>query len=112
MIDQNNVIVAGHTRFKAAQKLGMKTVPVKYADDLTDEQIKAYRLADNKTNEFSEWDFEMLGEELEGIDEIDMEQFGFHSDDDLPDFNLENSSESKNSNRAITCPKCGFEWKA
>ena len=70
-------IVVGHTRWKAAKKLGMKTVPCIMADDLTEEQIKAYRLADNKTNELAEWDFDLLGEELDGILDLDMTDFGF-----------------------------------
>ena len=79
-------IVAGHTRYKAAKKLGCKTVPCVMADDLTAEQIKAYRLADNKTAELAEWDFDLLGDELGGIEDIDMAEFGFDlsaiSDDD------------------------------
>ena len=82
IIDKNNVIVAGHTRLKAAQKIGLNTVPVIMADDLTDEQIKAFRLADNKTGEFAEWDFEKLETELEGIEDIDMSAFGFSIPDD------------------------------
>ena len=70
-------IIVGHTRWKAAKKLGMKTVPCIMADDLTEEQIKAYRLADNKTNELAEWDFDLLGEELDGILDLDMTDFGF-----------------------------------
>ena len=76
VIDKNNVIVAGHTRYKASQQLGLKEVPCIVADDLTEEQIKAFRLADNKVSEFAEWDFSILDDELEDID-IDMEQFGF-----------------------------------
>ena len=79
IIDKDNVIVAGHTRYKAAKKLGLKTVPCIKADDLTDEQVKAFRLADNKVAEQAEWDFDLLNEELETIT-MDMEQFGF----DLP----------------------------
>ena len=56
IIDKNNTIVAGHTRLKAAKKLGMETVPCIIADDLTEEQINAFRLADNKVSEFSSWD--------------------------------------------------------
>ena len=82
VIDKNNVIVAGHTRYKASKKLGLKEVPCIVADDLTEEQIKAYRLADNKVAELAEWDFDLLGEELDGILNIDMCDFGF-------DFNLE-----------------------
>lgn len=77
--------MCGHTRFKAAKKLGIKTIPVKYADELTDDEIKAYRLADNKTAEFAEWDFDLLSEELKGINDIDMEQFGFAFDEDDQD---------------------------
>lgn len=70
-------IVVGHTRWKAAKKLGMTTVPCLMADDLTEEQIKAYRLTDNKTNELAEWDFDLLDEELSNILDIDMTDFGF-----------------------------------
>lgn len=77
IIDKNNVIVAGHTRYKASKKLGINTVPVIIADDLTDEQIKAFRLADNKVAEQAEWDIDLLNEELEEIFDIDMTDFGF-----------------------------------
>lgn len=77
IIDKNNVIVAWHTRYKAAKKLGINTVPVIIADDLTDEQIKAFRLADNKVAEQAEWDIDLLNEELEEIFDIDMTDFGF-----------------------------------
>ena len=77
VIDKNGVIVAGHTRYKASKKLGLEKVPCIIADDLTDEQIKAYRLADNKVSEKSEWDFDLLSEELEGIFDIDMSDFDF-----------------------------------
>lgn len=79
VIDQNNVIVCGHTRYKASKKLGLKTVPCVIADDLTEDQIKAFRLADNKTNELAEWDVDMLMQELSEID-IDMSEFGFIDD--------------------------------
>ena len=79
VIDSDNVIIAGHTRLKASEKLGLDTVPCIIADDLSDEQIKAFRLADNKVGELADWDFSALEMELEGIDEIDMEQFGFES---------------------------------
>ena len=77
VIDRNGVIVAGHTRYKAAQQLGMESVPCVVADDLSDEQIKAFRLADNKTAEMAGWDFEMLDIELADILDIDMGEFGF-----------------------------------
>lgn len=80
VIDKNNIIVTGHTRFKAAKKLGLKEVPCIMADDLTDEQIKAYRLADNKVGEDSQWDISLLAEELDDIINIDMSDFGFEID--------------------------------
>jgi hypothetical protein len=70
IVDAENVIVAGHTRLLAAQKLELKEVPVIKADDLTENQIKAYRIADNKTSEFAEWDMELLEVEFEGLDDI------------------------------------------
>lgn len=79
VIDKNNIIVCGHTRFKAALKLGLETVPCIVADDLSDEQIKAFRLADNKVSERAEWDFEILSGELDDIINIDMDSFGFES---------------------------------
>jgi len=81
IIDKDNIIVAGHTRYKAAKKLGLKTVPCIKADDLTDEQVKAFRLADNKVAEQAEWDFDLLNEELETIT-MDMEQFGFEMEEE------------------------------
>lgn len=76
IIDKNNVIVAGHTRYKACKKLGINEVPCLVADDLTEEQIKAFRLADNKVAEIATWDFEKLDLELSTL-ELDMELFGF-----------------------------------
>ena len=77
IIDGNDVIVAGHTRLLAAKKLGLKKVPCVVADDLTEEQIKAFRLADNKVSELAEWNADLLGEELKEIADIDMSEFGF-----------------------------------
>lgn len=77
VLDRNNVIVAGHTRFKAAQEIGLQQIPCIIADDLTDEQIKAFRLADNKVAEQAEWDFDLLDDELLSIWEINMQDFGF-----------------------------------
>ena len=85
VVDGENVIINGHTRLKAAHKLGLKQVPVIVADDLTPEQVKAFRLADNKTSEFAEWDIDKLQIELEGIDEIDMGEFGFDDALDISD---------------------------
>lgn len=77
VVDKNGVIIVGHTRLKAAKKLRLEQVPVTVAENLTDEQVKAYRLADNKTGELADWDVDMLGNELNDILNIDMEDFGF-----------------------------------
>lgn len=79
ILDRNGVIVAGHTRKRAAELLGLETVPCYIASDLTPEQVKAYRLADNKTGELAEWDFEKLEKELAELTafDVDMSQFGF-----------------------------------
>ena len=85
IVDSNRVIIAGHTRLEAAKSLGMAEVPCIVADDLTDAQVKALRLADNKVAEFSEWEMNLLGEELgelAEISDIDMGDFGF----DLSEF--------------------------
>lgn len=81
IIDKDNIIVAGHTRLKAAKKLGLETVPCIVADDLTPEQVKAFRLADNKTAEKAEWDISKLELELSELSEMDLDfdmaDFGF-----------------------------------
>jgi DNA modification methylase len=79
IIDNKNVIVCGHTRLKAGKFLKLKTVPCILADDLTEEQIKAFRLADNKVSELATWDFTLLENELKGLE--DMEMFGFEESD-------------------------------
>lgn len=80
VIDRDNVIVAGHTRLKAARKIRLEKVPCIVADDLTPEQIKAYRLADNKTAELAEWDFSALEIELAELEsDFDMSDFGFEN---------------------------------
>ena len=108
VLDKNNVIVAGHTRYKASLELGLKEIPCIVADDLTDEQIKAFRLADNKVSEKATWDFELLDEELKEIN-IDMSEFGFLNVEDvnLDDFFEENQNEKKNEPKTIICPHCG-----
>ena len=74
---KDNVIVEGHGRYLACKDLGIEKVPVIHLDHLTDEQRRAYALAHNKTAEMSEWDIDLLGEELDGIFDIDMSDFGF-----------------------------------
>lgn len=70
IIDKDNIIVAGHTRLKAAKKLGLETVPCIVADDLSPKQIKAFRLADNKVSDYSIWDNKLLINELKELDNI------------------------------------------
>jgi len=93
VIDKNNVIICGHTRFKASKELGLKELPCVRANDITDEQIKAFRIADNKVSEFAEWDVGKLQFELDDIS-LDMSSFGIdleslnvdlHDDDGLED---------------------------
>lgn len=87
VIDTNYTVVAGHTRLLAAQKLGMKKVPCTIVDDLTEAQLRAYRLADNKVAEMATWDIPMLNAELSELGKladfnIDMSEFGFDVPDD------------------------------
>lgn len=87
VIDKGGVIVAGHTRYKAAKQLKLKTVPCIIADDLNDEQIQAFRLVDNKTSEFAEWDLPLLDTELAKVD-MDIKLLGFeeYSSNNINDF--------------------------
>ena len=114
IIDKNNVIVAGHTRLESAKRLKMDEIPCIYADDLTEEQIKAFRLADNKVSEKSMWDFDKLDEELDSIFNIDMNLFDFNLDDfkiEIPDEKeeTEKTTETKDKREHI-CPNCGLKF--
>lgn len=110
VLDKDKVIVVGHTRFKAAQKLGLKTVPCVIADNLTEEQVKAYRLADNKVGELATWDHDALNIELGDILEIDMSDFGFVPPveidwDDVREINEDNYEKPESDK--LRCPICG-----
>ena len=111
VIDIDGVIIAGHTRRKAALKLGLEVVPCIVADDLTPEQIKAFRLADNKTSELAGWDFEKLEEELAALSEMDMSAFGFvmNDDIDIDEFFTEAEEKAEKEPKKVQCPHCG-EW--
>lgn len=104
VITKENVIIAGHTRYKAAQKLNLKSVPCIIADDLTEEQVRAFRLADNKVGEIATWDYNALNFELENILDLDMTMFDFEieeiEDTFGTDFELPN--EDKPQTRTIT----------
>lgn len=124
VISPDNVIIAGHTRVLAAKELGMETVPCVIADDLTEEQMKAFRLADNKVSEASEWDWDRLQEELDALAGFDMNAFGFeiegaldamggNDDKDIdaffeaaPGTPKQEKSEPK-AGKTVTCPHCG-----
>lgn len=115
VITADGTIVTGHTRYAAAQELGMEEVPCILADDLTDEQISAFRVADNRVSEFASWDFTKLEDELGKIS-MDMTLFGFDGDWDvnLDDFFVDKEeSEDKEPEEKepekIKCPHCG-EW--
>jgi len=108
VIDKNGVIVAGHTRYKASLELGLKEVPCIIADDLTEEQIKAFRLADNKVSEKASWNYDLLNIELEDILDINMEDFGFIEHtidwDNVEDLTSDNYEEPEHN--MLECPKC------
>ena len=89
VVDSDYTIIAGHTRKKAALEIGIKEVPVIVANDLTPEQVNAFRLADNKVAEFSQWDEDLLMSELNLLDDIDMGDFGFDLDDSIEDVEVE-----------------------
>ena len=121
VIDENNIIVCGHTRYKAAIELELKEVPCVIASDLSEEQIKAFRLADNKTQELAEWDWGKIGEELDSIEEIDMNLMGFYDFlnkpiiEEIPEKKLGGGMEIDLDSFAdeefkYTCPCCGFKF--
>ena len=73
VLDKNNVIITGHTRLRSAKLLGLTEVPCIIADNLTPEQVQAYRIADNKTGEIAEWDYALLPMELKDLQNADFE---------------------------------------
>lgn len=113
VVDENNVVVIGHGRLMAAKELLLEKVPVVRRDDLSEDQVNALRLADNKTNE-SPWDFGKLEEELASLDiaGFDMEQFGFADlSESLPDSAPESFKEfGEETETAHKCPRRGYEW--
>lgn len=111
VIDSDNVVICGHTRLLAAKQLGLKDVPCVVADDLTDEQIKAFRLADNKVGEIATWDLNKLQLELDFLD-CNMEEFGFISameEPDITDFLEDHESKTKEP-KTVVCPDCGHAF--
>lgn len=112
LVDENNIILAGHTRYKALQKLGWQEAEVVVRDGLTDEQKRKYRLLDNKTNEFAGWDFDLLESEIEGLD-FEGFDFGFSeitkNIDELDELFTPEAEKPVEEPKQIQCPHCG-EW--
>jgi len=104
IVDENNVIICGHTRLKALQKLGWKEAEVQRELDMTEEQKKKYRLLDNKVAERAEWDYELLDWELQGID-FEGYDFGF----DIPDLSFDETDlDSEEEKNTVICTiNCG-----
>ena len=94
VIDRKGEIVTGHTRVKAAKKLGITEIPCIIADDLTEAQVKAFRIADNRVAEESEWDMELLNIEIEGLEDFSIGDLGFN-DGELDDMLGESQGESQ-----------------
>ena len=111
VIDKDNNIVCGHTRWKACKKLKIDTVPCVVADDLTEEQIRAYRLADNKVGEKAEWDLELLDTELAEIETIDMTLLGFDETKHEEAIDLDDEPQQERTTKIVHCPKCGFAYE-
>lgn len=117
VLDADRVIVCGDTRYLAAKRLGMDKVPCILADDLTPEQIRAFRVADNKVAEIAEWDYDRLRDELKALRSIiDMEPFGFPVvedteitvvDVDLSSFFVAADDAPPRNPKAMKCPHCG-----
>lgn len=110
IVDENNVIIAGHTRLQALKKLGYKEAVVERDSDMTEEQKRKYRLLDNKIAEKTGWDFELLDWELEDLD-FEGYDFGFS----ISDYDRETPPESfkeytEDQETKHVCPKCGYEW--
>ena len=118
VVDKDGVIVVGHTRYKAALKLGLKQVPVHVAADLTPQQARAYRLADNRTAEAAEWDVDLLPIELGELRDggADLKLLGF-TDKELAEYLREfdtdlegDDADADEAADTIRCPKCGHEF--
>lgn len=111
VIDKDNTVVIGHCRLLASKKLKLKEVPCVCVDDLTEQQVKALRIVDNKTNE-SEWDIDFLTEELAEIDLSEFD-FDFNTNFDKTEIESIDLDESiKETNKQVyCCPKCGFEFE-
>lgn len=112
IVDEDYIILAGHTRYKALRKLGYKEAEVIIKSGLTEDQKRKYRLLDNKTGELSAWDPELLSSELEGLDFGSLElDWGIPLDMEAIDLEEDSGVASVSSADIVTCPKCGFEFE-
>jgi ParB/RepB/Spo0J family partition protein len=116
VVDGEMTIIAGHTRYEAAKRLGLTDVPVQVADDLTPAQVRAYRLADNRLHEDAGWDSELLAIELGDLNDEDFElsKTGFDSDELSRIIGYADLETPENGSDAAPaqneCPKCGYQW--
>lgn len=117
VVDEENVIIAGHTRYESAKRLGMNTVPVHVAKGLTPQQVKAYRIADNRVGQESEWDYDLLKLELDELKNPESTGFeDFEISDILKEINFEPSFESEQQRldeldpKMVECPHCHKEF--
>ncbi len=132
VIDSDNVIIAGHTRYMAAKQLGLKKVPCVVAEGLTPKQIKAYRIIDNKSAEGSKWDFYKLSREISLLT-VNMDGFGFNSSEleelasftqtiermmpETMSYEIETEKEEPKEEQfiikkeTVICPYCGTEFE-
>lgn len=108
IVDEDGVILAGHTRYKALLKLGRERCQVAVAEGLTPAQKRKYRLLDNKTGELAGWDVSLLDAELDGLDFEGLDLFADQWPDDP--LELDAPSPSPSAGKAVHCPKCGFEF--
>lgn len=103
VIDGEGNIIAGHTRYKAAMELGLEEVPCVVADQLSETQLKAFQLADNKTSEFAKWDNALLSTELDDLAGLfEMSVFGFNMKP-----GKEKSDKKTKDPQYVICPRCG-----
>lgn len=113
-IDENNVIIEGHGRYIACKELGINEIPIIRLDDLDEEHKRAYMLVHNKLTMNSEFDIDILNNELDDILNIDMSDFGFDLDfedeNNVSDNKEINIDEYNDNNFDIECPKCGFHF--
>lgn len=108
VIDKDNIVIIGHGRLLAAKSIGLTSVPVVRAEDLNEDQVRALRLVDNKTNE-SPWDYSLLAEEYKSITNINLAEFGF--DPEIDENTQADIKEFENYQEHVCCPRCGHVWE-